>query len=106
MPYECKWKPQGCLFKHTHLKRVMKHQETTHMVPKECPKCEKEFLRDRELNKHLLDEHNVHRKSRNTRRKWTCRYNDGTKVCGYEFTNVNGLRQHQISQGHKKSQDE
>jgi hypothetical protein len=69
--YSCKWsKSEGCTFKNSDVKKVIKHQEQTHMNTKICDVCGAAFIRDRELNDHLNEKHEIHRRSKNTIGEW------------------------------------
>jgi hypothetical protein len=55
-----------CNYTAKSLAEIIKHQKEPHMLSKECIHCGAEFIRNLELNKHLKEEHDIKRNSKNT----------------------------------------
>jgi hypothetical protein len=74
----------------------MRSLQVIYNVCKELTNKRREFTRDRELNAHLLSDHNIIRKTYNTTGVWTCRY----AKCGRKFESRSELWDHKRERQH------
>lgn len=95
-PFNCRFK--GCNHRVRTKDEIIRHNTSKHMrnTSYSCKKCRESFTRDAELNRHLLLQHNVKRKSKNRTGSWTCRF----QGCNNKFDTRDLLWSHKKFHGH------
>jgi hypothetical protein len=94
--FDCRCR--GCDFIGLTQVELLEHKDVVHQISTipACEKCGTVFSWDKDLNTHLRCVHGVTRKSKNTSRKWTCRYED----CGEAFSSRDELWDHKYFEQH------